>query len=77
MQIKTIAAAMLLATGAQAADYADFKQDLSNGYGLNYSLDVSVLAQKGTPNNAKSAIQTVYAPTVSWQAYDGGTLSFS
>lgn len=77
MQIKTIAAAMLLATGAQAADYADFKQDLSNGYGLNYSLDVSVLAQKGTPNNAKSATQTVYAPTVSWQAYDGGTLSFS
>ena len=77
MRIKTIAASLLLATGAQAADYADFKRDLANGYGLDYSFDVSVLAQKGTPNNAKSATQTVYAPTVNWRAYDGGTLSFS
>lgn len=77
MRIKTTAVLMFLAANAQAADYADFKRDLSNRYGFDYSLDVSVLGQKGTPNNEKSATQTIYAPSASWQAYDGGTIDFS
>lgn len=77
MRIKTAAALMLLAANAQAADYADFKRDLSSRYGLDYGLDVSVLGQKGTPNNEKSAAQTIYAPTASWRVYDGGTVDFS
>ncbi len=77
MRIKTAIVLTLLATNAQAADYADFKRDLSKNYGFDYSLDVSVLGQKGTPNNEKSATQTIYAPSASWRVYDGGMIDFS
>ena len=51
-------------------DYNDFKKDLAKKYGLNYSADVSFLAQKGVPNGGKTAMQTIYAPTASWTMFD-------
>ena len=54
-------------------DYNDFKTKLSQDYGLQYSADVSFLAQKGVPNGGKTAMQTIYAPTVGWQLFDSET----
>ena len=51
-------------------EYNDFKTELSQKYGIQYSMDVSLLAQKGVPNGGKTAMQTIYAPTVSWQIFD-------
>ncbi len=62
--------------------YNDFKADLNKKAGIQYSLDVSFLAQKGVPNGGKTAMQTVYAPSFSWQMFNNdtwgtGTLSAS
>ena len=62
--------------------YNDFKADLNKKAGIQYSLDVSFLAQKGVPNGGKTAMQTVYAPSLSWQMFNNdtwgtGTLSAS
>lgn len=63
-------------------DYNSFKSMLSNDYGIQYSVDVSVMAQKGVPNGGKTATQSIYAPTVSWEIFDddtfgSGTVNFS
>lgn len=62
--------------------YNDFKSKLSDDYGIQYSLDVSFMGQKGVPNGGKTATQTIYAPTMSWQifnddTYGSGTINLS
>lgn len=54
-------------------NYNNFKAKLSKEYGLQYSLDVSVLGQKGVPSGGKTATQTIYSPTVSWQIFNDDT----
>lgn len=51
-------------------DYNTFKTKLNQDYGIQYSADVSFLAQKGVPNGGKTAMQTIYAPTASWRIFD-------
>lgn len=59
--------------------YAKFKQNLTDDYGLSYSIDASILGQRGAPNGKGTAIQFQLYPTVNWQAYNGeygtGTLN--
>ncbi len=54
-------------------DYNDFKSMLSNDFGLQYSIDVSFMGQKGVPSGGKTATQSIYAPTVSWQMFNDET----
>ena len=51
-------------------DYNKFKSKLSDDFGIQYSLDVSFMAQKGVPDAGKTATQSVYAPTFSWQMFN-------
>lgn len=59
--------------------YANFKKSLTDNYGLSYSIDGSILGQRGAPNGKGTAIQFQLYPTISWQAYNGeygtGTLN--
>lgn len=61
--------------------YNDFKSALAKDYGLQFSLDVSMMGQKGVPNGGKTAIQSIYTPTLSWQLfnneYGSGTINAS
>lgn len=50
--------------------YGDFKKDLNDIAGLSYSLDISVLAQRGAPNGSKTAFQTQYYGSANWQMFD-------
>ena len=53
--------------------YNDFKAKLAKDYGIQFSLDVSMMGQKGVPNGGKTATQSIYAPTFSWQMFDNDT----
>ena len=61
--------------------YNDFKSMLSKDYGVQFSLDVSMMGQKGVPNGGKTATQSIYAPTFSWQMFNNdfgsGTINAS
>ena len=54
-------------------DYNQLKSMLSNDFGIQYSLDVSFMGQKGDPNGGKTATQSIYAPTISWQIFNDDT----
>ncbi len=54
-------------------DYNQFKSMLSDDFGIQYSLDVSFMGQKGVPNGGKTATQSIYAPTISWQIFNDDT----
>ncbi len=54
-------------------DYNKFKSMLSDDFGIQYSLDVSFMGQKGVPNGGKTATQSIYAPTFSWQIFNDDT----
>ena len=62
-------------------NYNDFKAKLAKDYGLQFSLDVSMMGQKGVPNGGKTATQSIYAPTLSWQMFNNdfgsGTINAS
>lgn len=77
-------AMMRLENDVQGAEksYNDFKSMLSKDYGIQYSVDVSVMGQKGVPDGGKTATQSIYAPTISWEIFDddtfgSGTVNFS
>ena len=61
--------------------YNDFKAKLAKDYGLQFSLDVSMMGQKGVPNGGKTATQSIYAPMLSWQMFNNdfgsGTINAS
>ena len=61
--------------------YNDFKSRLAKDYGVQFSLDVSMMGQKGVPNGGKTATQSIYAPTLSWQMFNNdfgsGTINAS
>lgn len=53
-----------------AEDYADFKKALKDAIGLTYTLDMSVLYQRGAPNGSKNTWQTQYYGSANWDMYD-------
>lgn len=61
--------------------YTDFKNYLSNKYNIDYSIDISYMAQRGAPAGKKSAFQTIISPSLTWQTfqneYGTGTLSMA
>ena len=61
--------------------YTDFKNYLSNKYNIDYSIDISYMAQRGAPAGKKSAFQTIIYPSLTWQTfqneYGTGTLSMA
>ena len=51
-------------------DYTDFKNYLNTNYGIDYSLDISYMGQRGAPNGKKNAMQTYISPSVTWNMFD-------
>ena len=49
--------------------YADFKKLLNEKTGLSYTLDVSVLGQRGAPSGKGSAWQTQYYGSLNWDMF--------
>jgi len=49
--------------------YAHFKKDIQNAIGLSYTLDVSLLFQRGAPNGSKNSWQTQYYGSANWDMY--------
>ena len=64
-----------------AKDYQDYKNYLNRQYGLDYSIDVSVLEQRTAPSGKSNAVQAYIYPSFSWQTFDNkygtGTLNFA
>ena len=60
-------------------EYTNFKNWLSTEHGFDYSMDVSYLAQYGSPSGKKAGYQTVYSPSFTWKNFDNeygaGTLN--
>ena len=51
-------------------DYADFKNFLSEKYGLDFSFDISYMGQRGAPGGKNNAMQTIYYPSLTWTMMD-------
>lgn len=51
-------------------DYSEFKNDLSDKYGIDFSLDISYMGQRGAPNGKKNAMQTIYYPSITWTMFN-------
>ena len=62
-------------------DYTDYKQYLSDKYGINYQLDYSVMFQRTAPSGKSNAVQSYLYPDISWttfnNSYGTGTLNFA
>lgn len=60
--------------------YADFKTKLQDKMGLEYSMDVSLLAQRGSPSGKGTSWQSIYTPSINWEMFDSeigsGSLQF-
>lgn len=50
--------------------YTDFKNKLSHLYGVEYSIDVSYMGQRGAPNGKHNSMQTLISPSVTWTAFN-------
>ncbi|MCR5506952.1 MAG: carbohydrate porin, partial [bacterium] len=61
--------------------YTNWKNNLQNETGFSYTLDLSVLAQRGAPNGKGTALQFQAYPSISWQLfnneYGSGTINAS
>ena len=51
-------------------EYANWKNKLEKDTGISYSVDLSVLAQRGAPNGSGTAIQFQAYPSISWELFD-------
>lgn len=64
-----------------AKEYQNYKNYLNKQYGLDYSIDMSVLEQRTAPNGKSNAVQAYIYPSFSWQTFDNqygtGTLNFA
>lgn len=52
-----------------AQEYANAKENFSNATGISYSLDASVLGQRGAPNGKITPWQTVYYGSLNWNLF--------
>ena len=61
--------------------YQNFKNEINKKYGLDYSVDFSVLEQRTSPNGENNAVQAYIYPSFSWTTFDNrygtGTLNFA
>ncbi len=64
---------LLAAEKTLEKDYADFKKRLAAETGLSYSLDVSVLGQRGSPGGKGTPWQTQYYGTANWDMFQSDT----
>lgn len=62
-------------------EYTDFKNELSQKYGLDYGIDISFMGQRGAPSGRKTSFQTIIYPYLTWQTfqneYGTGTLNMA
>ena len=62
-------------------EYTNWKNNLQNSTGLSYTLDVSVLGQRGAPSGKGTSLQFQAYPSISWQLfnneYGSGTINAS
>ena len=61
--------------------YQDFKNNLNKKYGFDYSVDVSMLLQRSSPNGENNAFQAYLYPNFQWTTFDNehgtGVLNFA
>lgn len=61
--------------------YTNWKKQLADDTGLSYSVNLSVLGQRGSPNGKTTAIQFQASPSLSWQIFNNeygtGTINAS
>ena len=61
--------------------YQDFKNRLNKNYGFDYSIDLSILGQKTSPNGKNNAVQGYLYPSFTWtlsdNKYGTGQLNFA
>ncbi len=50
-------------------EYLDFKDNLTHDTGLQYGVDVSVLAQRGAPSGKNTSFQTYFYPYLTWNLF--------
>jgi hypothetical protein len=64
-----------------AKEYQSYKNYLNKQYGLDYSIDMSVLEQRTAPSGKSNAVQAYIYPSFTWQTFDNqygtGTLNFA
>lgn len=62
-------------------EYTDFKNKLAKDYGIEYSVDVSTMLQRGAPGGKDESYQTIVFPTIAWTTfkneYGTGTINAS
>ncbi len=51
-------------------EYSNWKNNLQQNTGLSYSLDLSILGQRGAPSGKGTAIQFQAYPSISWELFD-------
>lgn len=60
-------------------EYQDWKNKVANDTGFSYSVDLSVLAQRGAPNGSGTSLQFQVFPNISWEIfnndYGSGTIN--
>lgn len=66
---------------ARFDSYQDFKNYLDKKYGFDYNFDVSVLAQRSSPNGEHNAVQAYLYPSFMWTTFNNeygvGALNFA
>ena len=64
-----------------SSEYQNFKNGLNKKYGFDYSIDLSVLEQRSSPNGENNAVQGYLYPSFSWTMMDNengtGVLNFA
>ena len=67
--------------GALSDNYSQFKNVLSDKYGIEYNLNYSIMAQHASPSGKYNAVQSYLAPSITWTTFDNrygtGTLNAS
>jgi hypothetical protein len=56
------------------SEHEALKTDWGNGYGLTWSLPVSIFWQSGTPHSGQGSTELVYAPSITWRAFSDTAL---
>ena len=67
--------------GSMESDYQNFKNMVNKKYGLDYSIDLSILEQRTSPNGKNNAVQGYLYPSFTWtmpsNKYGSGELNFA
>lgn len=61
------------ATHSWSKEYVKAKQDFTNATGISYTIDASILAQRGAPNGKTTPWQTQYYGSMNWDLFNSKT----